>query len=171
MSCADSRSDTRPAIPARAIEAEDEAGSISADLLNGGPLEAGEEAQARSLLASWLQVDASTLPRQELVRHVIECSAISAHRHVFGVVVWFSVLAALGLGPIGAVIYRLGMELPRWWAGVGQPQDTNSSPDGHLSEWALWAWKRIDWLPARMTAVTFDRKRSERLGASLRRSR
>jgi adenosylcobinamide-phosphate synthase len=118
-------------------------------------LEAGEEAQARSLLASWLQVDASTLPRQELVRHVIECSAISAHRHVFGVVVWFSVLAALGLGPIGAVIYRLGMELPRWWAGVGQPQDTNSSPDGHLSEWALWAWKRIDWLPARMTAVTF----------------
>ena len=118
-------------------------------------LERSDDTEARRLLAEWRHLDASELPRTELLRHVIEHSLLAAHRHVFGVVVWFSVLAALGLGPIGAVIYRLGMELPRWWAGVGQPQDTNSSPDGHLSEWALWAWKRIDWLPARMTAVTF----------------
>ncbi|MEY2658379.1 MAG: hypothetical protein RLZZ395_2121 [Pseudomonadota bacterium] len=119
-------------------------------------LEAGEETQARSLLAQWLQVDASTLPRHELVRHVIECSAISAHRHVFGVLVWFSVLAALGLGPAGAVIYRLGCELPRWW-GEGRDVAATNHPSGELdlNEWALWIWRRIDWVPARVTAITF----------------
>jgi adenosylcobinamide-phosphate synthase len=119
-------------------------------------LEAGEETQARSLLAQWLQVDASALPRQELVRHVIECSALSAHRHVFGVVVWFSVLAALGLGPAGAVIYRLGCELPRWW-GDDRHATATHHPSGELglNEWAMWIWRRIDWVPARVTAITF----------------
>ena len=117
-------------------------------------LEAGEESQARTLLAKWLQVDASTLPRQELVRHVIECSAISAHRHVFGVVVWFSVLAALGLGPVGAVIYRIGMELPEWWRQEDAKSSQGSDEDG-LKQWSQTAWHRIDWVPARVTAVTF----------------
>ena len=67
-------------------------------------LDAGEEAKARAALAHWLNVDASALPRHELVRHVIECSALSAHRHVFGVMTWFSIWAVLGLGPAGAVI-------------------------------------------------------------------
>ena len=39
------------------------------------------------------------LPRSEIVRHVIEHSVLAAHRHVFGVLAWFSVLAAFGLGP------------------------------------------------------------------------
>lgn len=119
-------------------------------------LEAGEEAQARQLLAQWQQVDASTLPRHELVRHVIECSAISAHRHVFGVMVWFSVLAALGFGPAGAVIYRMGCELPRWWqAQSPAPASSHPQADLALNEWAQRAWRHIDWVPARVTAVTF----------------
>ncbi|MDI9332326.1 MAG: CobD/CbiB family protein [Alphaproteobacteria bacterium] len=119
-------------------------------------LEAGEEQQARTLLAQWLQVDATTLPRHELVRHVIECSAIAAHRHVFGVMTWFSVLAAIGLGPVGAVIYRLGGELPRWWVATGmQNVSTRPEQDLALDDWAQQAWRRIDWVSARVTAVTF----------------
>jgi len=45
-------------------------------------LEDGNEPKARELLAQWQQVDASTLPRSEIVRHVIEHSVIDAHRHV-----------------------------------------------------------------------------------------
>ncbi|HKB52679.1 MAG TPA: cobalamin biosynthesis protein, partial [Ramlibacter sp.] len=56
-------------------------------------LDAGDETQARQLLAEWQQVDASELPRSEIVRHVIEYSVLAAHRHVFGVLAWFSVLA------------------------------------------------------------------------------
>ena len=118
-------------------------------------LEAGEEQQARAQLADWLQVDASGLARHELVRHVIECSAIAAHRHVFGVMTWFTVLAALGLGPAGAVIYRLGSDLPRWWTHDDRALSTRPETDQALSEWALGAWRRIDWLPARVTAVSF----------------
>ena len=54
-----------------------------------------------------MRMDASELPRSEIVRHVIEYSVQSAHRHVFGVFAWYSLLAALGLGPAGAVIYRV----------------------------------------------------------------
>ncbi len=61
-------------------------------------LDEGDEALARSLLAHWQRVDAANLPRSEIVRHVIEHSVIAAHRHVFGVLAWFSILAAVGSG-------------------------------------------------------------------------
>mgnify|MGYP006195108801 CR=1 FL=1 len=44
-------------------------------------LEAGDETRARQLLAQWQRVDASELPRSEIVRHVIEYSVLAAHRH------------------------------------------------------------------------------------------
>lgn len=119
-------------------------------------LETGDETLARTHLAQWLQVDASTLPRHELVRHVIECSALAAHRHVFGVMVWFAVLAAFGLGPMGAVIYRLGRDMPCWWSGQRDSAlSTHLESDLALTDWAAQAWQRIDWVPARVTALTF----------------
>ena len=78
-------------------------------------LEEGDETTARELLAQWRQVDASELPRSEIVRHVIEYSVLAAHRHVFAVLCWFSVLAALGLGPAGAVFYRMAEFVSRYW--------------------------------------------------------
>ncbi len=78
-------------------------------------LEDGQEDAARERLAHWQQVDAGMLPRSEIVRHVIEYSVISAHRHVFGVLAWFSILAALGLGPTGAVFYRMAEFVSRYW--------------------------------------------------------
>jgi hypothetical protein len=55
------------------------------------------------------------LPRSEIVRHVIEYSVLAAHRHVFGVLAWFSVLAAFGLRPgrCGAVPH--GEFVARYW--------------------------------------------------------
>lgn len=116
-------------------------------------LDAGDEAQARMRLAQWQQVDASELPRSEIVRHVIEYSVLAAHRHVFGVLTWFSVLAAFGLGPSGAVIYRTSEFVGRYWAhrnGLLAPRGSLA-----LREAAHRAWRAIDWLPARMTAIAF----------------
>ena len=79
-------------------------------------LERGDELEARQLLAEWRHLDASELPRTELLRHMIEHSLLAAHRHVFGVFFSFVVFSALGLGPAGAVLYRMAEFASRYWA-------------------------------------------------------
>ncbi|MBX3653644.1 MAG: CobD/CbiB family protein [Ramlibacter sp.] len=116
-------------------------------------LEAGDEARARELLAHWQQVDASELPRSEIVRHVIEYSVLAAHRHVYGVLGWFAVLAALGFGPAGAVLYRMGEFVARYWKYRSKAQSQPAS--AALQGAATRAWGVIDWLPARITALGF----------------
>lgn len=113
----------------------------------------GDEDQARQLLANWQQIDASALPRSEIVRHVIEHSVLAAHRHVFGVLAWFSVLAAFGFGPAGAVLYRLSEFVTRYWQHKSQ---THHQPVSQaLQQTAAQAWAAIDWVPARISAISF----------------
>ncbi|MFC5520896.1 CobD/CbiB family protein [Polaromonas jejuensis] len=116
-------------------------------------LDDGDEATARELLAQWRQVDASELPRSEIVRHVIEYSVLAAHRHVFGVLSWFSVLAALGLGPAGAVFYRMSEFVARYWVYESKSATEDASPALQLA--AVRAWGLIDFVPARVTALGF----------------
>ena len=116
-------------------------------------LDAGDEPRARELLAQWQQADASELPRREIVRHVIEYSVLAAHRHVFGVLAWFSVLAAFGFGPAGAVLYRMSEFVSRYWQHRSLAQLQPASPA--LQSAAARAWAAVDWLPARITALAF----------------
>jgi adenosylcobinamide-phosphate synthase len=116
-------------------------------------LEEGDEQQAREALAHWKQVEVGTLPSQELLRHLIEFSVLSAHRHVFGVMACFSVFAALGFGPAGAVIYRMSEWVSRIWAHA--PHADIKFVSLALQACAKKAWYAVDWLPARMTAVAF----------------
>jgi adenosylcobinamide-phosphate synthase len=116
-------------------------------------LEAGDEARARQLLAEWQRVDASELPRSEIVRHVIEYSVLAAHRHVFGVLAWFSILAAFGFGPAGAVLYRMAEFVARYWRYRSRMQLQPASEA--LQSAAARAWTAVDWLPARITAMAF----------------
>ena len=100
-------------------------------------LEEGDEDAARVRLAHWQQVDVGALPRSEIVRHVIE----------------YSVLAALGLGPTGAVLYRLAEFVSRYWH---YKQRTGALPASEsLQQASAQAWTAIDWLPARLTALSF----------------
>jgi len=78
-------------------------------------LDEGNEQKARELLAQWQQVEVGDIPRSEIVRHVIEFSVMAAHRHVFGVFFWYAVLSVIGLGPVGAVVYRLAEYVQRRW--------------------------------------------------------
>lgn len=116
-------------------------------------LDAGDEDAARGLLAQWRHMDASTLPRVEIVRHVIEHSVLSAHRYVFGVLAWYTLLAALGLGPVGAVVYRIGEYINRY---VNRSERPSSLPiSDAMKDNAALAWAAMDWLPARVTALGF----------------
>ena len=118
-------------------------------------LDDGDEDTARELLAQWRQVDASELPRSEIVRHVIEYSVLAAHRHVFGVLVWFSVFAALGLGPAGAVLYRMSEFVTRYWRYKSKSLQAGEGASPALQAAASAAWGVIDYVPARITALGF----------------
>ena len=113
----------------------------------------GDEDHARQLLAQWQQIDATELPRSEIVRHVIEHSVLSAHRHVFGALAWFSVLAAFGFGPAGAVLYRLSEFVARYWRHKSNMHHQPVSEA--LQQTAADAWTVLDWVPARITAISF----------------
>ena len=115
-------------------------------------LDEGNENQARELLAQWQQVQVGEIARSEIVRHVIEYSVIAAHRHVFGVFFWYAVLSVVGLGPVGAVVYRLAEYVSRRWARKAQ---TDGGLSTALAQVAQQAWQVLDWLPARATALGF----------------
>lgn len=116
-------------------------------------LERGDELSARSLLQQWLALDASDLPRDELLRHTMEHALLAAHRHVFGVFYWFVLLSGLGCGPAGAVLYRLAEFASRHWAArfsrVGLAQEDR------LMQLSARCFSVIDHVPARLTAGGF----------------
>ena len=116
-------------------------------------LDRGDEFEARRLLAEWRHLDASELPRTELLRHVIEHALLAAHRHVFGVFFWFVLLSALGLGPAGAVLYRMAEFSARYWGFRQRALDAPAN--GALLALSRRLFSIIDYLPARLTAFGF----------------
>lgn len=116
-------------------------------------LDRGDEAEARRLLTQWRHLDTSELPRTELVRHVIEHSLLAAHRHVFGVFFWFVVLSTIGLGPAGAVLYRMAEYASRYWAFKSRTID--APVNERLMQLSQQLFNLLDHVPARMTAFGF----------------
>ena len=116
-------------------------------------LDRGEEDLARRLLGQWRHLDASELPRTELLRHVIEHALLAAHRHVFGVFFCFVALSALGLGPAGAVVYRMAEFTSRYWAFKSRTLDAPANE--RLMRLSQRLFSLIDHLPARLTAFGF----------------
>jgi adenosylcobinamide-phosphate synthase len=116
-------------------------------------LHAGDEAQARSLLAQWMRVAPAAVPQNETVRHVIEYSVLCAHRHVFGVFAWYSLLAVLGCGPAGAVFYRMSEFFSAYSNRDVPPTSLPVSAAVQVNARAV--WRAIDWVPARITALSF----------------
>jgi len=130
-------------------------------------LEAGDEEKARVHLAAWQKADTSQLPKREVIRLAIEYSVLAAHQHVFGVLFWFSIGAAVGLGPAAAVVYRMSHLMARVFKEDSNHPSLQDSDhqistvtDGHwvsetLEHLAYTAWGRIDWMSSRATALSF----------------
>ena len=116
-------------------------------------LDRGDEAQARQLLSEWRHLDASELPRTELLRHVIEHSLLAAHRHVFGVFFWFVLLSSFGFGPAGALLYRMGEYASRYWAFKSRTID--APVNDRLMNLSQRLFNLLDHVPARLTAFGF----------------
>jgi adenosylcobinamide-phosphate synthase len=116
-------------------------------------LERADETEARRLLTEWRHLDASELPRAELLRHVIEHSLLAAHRHVFGVFFWYVLMSTLGFGPAGAVLYRLAELASRYWAFRSRTVGVPTNEGLMRRSQRLFEW--LDHLPSRMTAAGF----------------
>jgi adenosylcobinamide-phosphate synthase len=116
-------------------------------------LERGDEMHARSLLQEWRGLDASDLPRDELLRHTMKHALLAAHRHVFGVFFCYVLLAAVGCGPAGAVLYRLAESASRHWAD--RANRVGLAQEDRLMQVSARCFNLIDHVPARLTAVGF----------------
>jgi adenosylcobinamide-phosphate synthase len=134
-------------------------------------LEEDDTAQAARLLALWKRMDERDIPHDKLMPLLMQHSVVAAHRHVFGVLGWYAVLAALGLGPAGAVFYRMAEFASRYFNAKSRDDlygsiyhtldpsaqrpagEKISSPSSQQAAELAWQW--IDYLPARATALGF----------------
>jgi len=107
-------------------------------------LRAADLARARVILGQWSGASMQELSVNEAARVAIEMGLIRSHRHVFGVMAWF-----VAVGPVGAIGYRLAALLSDRW---GDGQDAATTSFGHF---AKRAFEIIDWLPVRLTAISF----------------
>jgi len=109
----------------------------------------GDVQQARSLLSNWRGKSCSELTTEEVIRVTIEEALLATHRNVFAVVVWFVIFMYLGMGPSGAILYRLTRFLNSHW-GKGDHADM-----GNFGKFSAQFYHWIEWLPMRLTATTF----------------
>ncbi|MDO8293525.1 MAG: CobD/CbiB family protein [Gallionella sp.] len=111
--------------------------------------------EARSLLSKWRGVPSHELNAEEVARVTIEEALIASHRNVFGVIVWFVLFSAVGLGgAAGALLYRLGQFLRTRWVDeeASEPDELVLNEFGGFARKAFYA---LEWLPIRLTALTF----------------
>jgi len=102
--------------------------------------------RARQLLAEWRGRPADGLSSGDIARLAIEEALVGAHRHVFGVLLWFILLP----GPCGAVLYRASAVLAEHWS-----RRRDDPVLGNFGDFARRAFAAIDWLPVRATAAAF----------------
>jgi adenosylcobinamide-phosphate synthase len=108
-------------------------------------IRAGEPERARTLLAAWREEQTLEFSETEIAKAAIETALVRTHRRVFGVIFWFILLP----GPAGALLYRLCEEMDRRW---GMREDEAFGPFGLF---AARAFRVLDWLPVRLSAVGF----------------
>jgi adenosylcobinamide-phosphate synthase len=104
-------------------------------------LRAGDLPAARDRLERWCGEPARDLDANEIARVTIEQGLLTAHRQAFGAIAWFA-----ALGPAGAVLYRGAAMLADQWGVRGQA--------GTFGLFAARVFSWLDWVPARLTAVT-----------------
>jgi len=108
---------------------------------------------ARRALANWHATSTAELSSQDIARLAIERGLADAYRQVFAVLFWFVVLP----GPTGAVLYRAAALLASEWKGA-LPGDDMTVLARSLTLFGRPArvlLALLDWIPARLTALSF----------------
>ena len=119
----------------------------------GQALRNGRLAEARDLLSGWRGVSCHELNTDEVVRVAIEETLLAAHRHLFGVVTWFVLFSLFGLGgAAGALLYCLAEVVS---AHVSEEAGEDEFGAEEFGRFARTMFYLLEWLPIRLTALTF----------------
>lgn len=100
--------------------------------------------KARKLFAQWSGRSTDEWDSTTLARVGIEHTLALSHKHLFGVIVWFVLL-----GPAGAVFYRLAQVVGQKWGNLDEYEF------GQFGQFAAQVFEWVDWLPLRLTALSF----------------
>jgi adenosylcobinamide-phosphate synthase len=117
-------------------------------------LRAGDLHAARRALAAWRGVSAGTdLSSDGIARLTIERGLLDSYRQVFAMLFWFTLLP----GPAGAVLYRAAALIADEWGADVRGSDTTPMVRalgvfGAPARRLLWL---LDWIPVRLTALSF----------------
>lgn len=103
-----------------------------------------DPARARHLFAQWSGRSTDEWNNTMLARVGIEHTLTLSHKHLFGVIVWFVLF-----GPAGAVFYRLAQVVGQKWGNLDEYEF------GRFGHFAAQVFEWVDWLPLRMTALSF----------------
>jgi adenosylcobinamide-phosphate synthase len=108
---------------------------------------------ARRALAGWRGGWTAELSSDEVARLAVERGFLDAYRQVFAVLFWFVVLP----GPAGAVLYRSAVLLAEEWKGAAPGDDSTpiARSRAEFGQPAHALLAALDWVPARMTALSF----------------
>ena len=110
-------------------------------------------AEARRALAAWRGGAVSELSSEDVARLAIERGLVDAYRQVFAVVFWFVILP----GPVGAVLYRAAALLALEWGTLapGIEATPHTQARGEFGRPARQVLALLDWIPVRLTAMSF----------------
>ncbi len=108
-------------------------------------LKSGDLDRARAILGQWRGASCERLSADEVARLTIEDALLASYQYVFAVVFWFVLLP----GPSGAILYRLSSFLYRRWSG------SSDAEFAAFGSFASHVFKRLDWVPARLTGIAF----------------
>ena len=100
---------------------------------------------AREKLSQWRNQPADAPDSVEIAKLAMEEGLLAAHRHLFGVMFWFVVVP----GPAGAVLYWVAAILNDNWGQRGGEENID------FGGFACRAFYVLDWIPSRLTAMTF----------------
>lgn len=100
--------------------------------------------QARLLFGQWTGRASAAFSGGDIARLGIEEILASAYRNLFGVIFWFVLL-----GPGGALFYRLAQVLAQTWGGLSEQEF------GDFGKFSARVFAWMEWLPARLTAISF----------------
>lgn len=124
-------------------------------------LENGDDRTARQTLRKailpegYVEEVRGSLPKRALLPLALKTSMLLIYRGFFGVLLLFALFAWLGLGPVGAVLFRTTELAWFRWNECNPLYSLDEQASSALQRVSAKAWYIVNWFPSRCTCLLF----------------